>query len=67
VLRGADLPDGVTTNSGHRYLLEVDLANDVIEVWRAWRAGSMPTPEEATMAVIYYAQYDAYQPVDDDL
>lgn len=62
VLRGDDVPDGVITESGHHYLLEVDLALEVIEVWSAWRDGVKATPEEATQAVIYYGEHDAYQP-----
>ena len=63
VLRGDDVPEGLTTESGHHYLLEVVLAIEVIEVWSEWRAGAIPTPEEATMAVIYYGEHDAYQPL----
>jgi hypothetical protein len=66
VLRGAELPGGMTTDSGHRYLLEVSIAIEVIDVWRAWRDGAMPSPEEATLAIIHYAETDAYQPVVDD-
>lgn len=65
VLRGEDDPEGGTTESGHHYLLEVDLALEVIEVWRSWHAGTPPTAEEATRAVIYYAEHDAYQPLAD--
>lgn len=65
VLRGAELPDGVLTDSGHRYLLEVNIAIEVIEVWSAWRDGVVPSPEVATLAVIHYAETDAYQPVAD--
>jgi len=46
------------------YLLEVNLAREAVEVWRDWRDGAVPTPEEATLAVIHYAEFDAYQPVD---
>ncbi len=63
VLRGDDIPAGVTTESGHHYLLEVDLALEAIEVWSEWRAGAIPTPEEATLAIVYYGEHDAYQPV----
>jgi hypothetical protein len=66
VLRGEELPDGVATDFGYRYLLEVNLAIEVVEVWSAWRNGATPTPEEATQAVIHYAENDAYLPVDDD-
>jgi hypothetical protein len=62
ILHGDDVPDGVATASGHRYLLEVDIALDVLEVWSAWRDGRTPTAEEATLAVIYYGEHDAYQP-----
>ena len=64
VLAGNDVPDGVMTESGYHYLLEVDLACEVIEVWRAWRGGIKPTPEEATLAIIYYAEHDAYMPTE---
>ena len=45
------------------YLLEVSLAREVLHVWTSWRNGRQPTPEEATRAVIYYAQHDVYEPV----
>jgi hypothetical protein len=48
----------------HRYLLEVDLAREVIEVWSDWRGGAQPTPAQAAQAVIHYAEHDAHQPVD---
>ena len=63
VLRGDDVSEGLTTEAGHHYLLEVALAVEVIEVWRQWRTGAIPTPEEATIAVIYYGEHDAYQPL----
>ena len=63
VLAGANVPDGVTTESGHHYLLEVNLAIEAVEVWSEWRAAVIPSPEEATSAVIYYAENDAYQPL----
>jgi hypothetical protein len=64
VLAGDDVPDGVVTDSGHEYLLEVHLALDVIEVWSAWRHDATPTVEQATNAVIYYAEHDAYEPLE---
>ena len=45
------------------YLLEVDLAKDVIRVWSEWRDGAQPTSVEATQAVIFYGEYDSYQPL----
>jgi hypothetical protein len=49
--------------AGLAYLLEVDLARDVLDVWARWREGKEPTPEEAARAIIYYAEHDAYEPV----
>ena len=46
--------------------MEVNLAIEAIEVWRAWRGGAMPSAEQATLAVIHYAETDSYQPVADD-
>jgi hypothetical protein len=63
VLRGDDVPTGVVIESGHHYLLEVNLALEVLEVWSAWRDGATPTAKDATIAVIYYGEHDAYQPV----
>jgi hypothetical protein len=48
----------------YRYLLEVEIAAEVLEVWSAWRGGAKPTPEEAVAAVIHYAAHDAYLPAD---
>jgi hypothetical protein len=45
-----------------RYLLEVLIAREVLEVWSAWRDGRIPSVEEACEAIIYYADNDAYQP-----
>jgi hypothetical protein len=63
VLRGNDDPDEGTIESGHEYLLEVDLAREAVEVWSDWRGGTTPTSEEAALAVIHYAEHDAYQPL----
>jgi len=49
---------------GYAYLLEVDLAQEVLEVWSSWRHDEIPTPEAATLAIIYYAEHDAYEPVE---
>jgi hypothetical protein len=35
-----------------------------LEVWSTWRDGKQPAPGEAVIAIIYYAQYDAHEPVD---
>lgn len=46
----------------YAYLLEVDLARDVLAVWSDWRSGVAPSPDEAAHAVIHYAEHDAYEP-----
>ena len=46
------------------YLLEVDLAREVLEVWSAWRNDRQPSPAEAVAAIVYYAQRDAFMPVE---
>jgi hypothetical protein len=46
------------------YLLEVALAREAIDVWKAWRPGQTPSLDEKVAAVIYYAQNDAWLPVD---
>ena len=48
--------------AGFDYLLEVDIALEVLEVWVKWRGGRTPTAAEAVRAVIHYARYDAYEP-----
>jgi hypothetical protein len=50
--------------AGWRYLLEVLLAREVVEVWRSWRDDRVPTLDEACEAIVYYADNDAYQPED---
>jgi hypothetical protein len=52
-----------TEAAGMTYLLDVGLAKEVVEVWRAWRGGRVPSPEDVCEAVIFYAKYDAYLPV----
>jgi hypothetical protein len=48
---------------GLRYLLEVSLAREAIEVWRAWRPGQTPSLEDKLAAVTCYAEHDAWLPV----
>jgi len=48
---------------GFQYLLEVELAAEVLEVWKDWRRGRIPTTDEAASAEIHYATTDAYEPV----
>jgi hypothetical protein len=45
---------------GFVYLLEVDQAKEVLEVWSEWRGGRTPTLAECVEAIVYYAVNDAY-------
>ena len=56
VLAGEEPP------AGWRYLLEVLIAREVLEVWSDWRDGRIPSVEEACDAIVHYADNDAYQP-----
>ncbi|MGX6604274.1 hypothetical protein ACWKSP_19375 [Micromonosporaceae bacterium Da 78-11] len=62
VLRGAACAGRRLPDTDHEYLLEVKLAREVVEVWSAWRDNTEPAAEQATLAVIYYGENDAYQP-----
>ena len=62
LVQGDDTPP-----AGYRYLLEVLIAREVLEVWTSWRDNREPSLEEACEAIIYYAENDAYQPEDDSL
>ncbi len=47
---------------GMSYLLEVFLAQEVVQAWSEWRDGRKPTAIDKCEAVIYYAENDAYLP-----
>ena len=49
---------------GFDYFLEVDLAKETVQVWSEWRDGKQPTTTEKLDAMIYYAEYDAWLPLD---
>jgi hypothetical protein len=49
---------------GLDYFLEVDLAKETVQVWSDWRDGQAPTTAEKLDAMIYYAEYDAWLPLD---
>lgn len=59
------VPSGERAPDGWTYLLELWIAQEVLEVWSAWRDGRVPTPAEGAEAVAHYAEYDAYQPVEE--
>lgn len=45
------------------YFLEVSMAKEVLAVWSEWRSGCLPTIEEKMSAIIHYATYDSFLPV----
>jgi hypothetical protein len=47
-----------------RYLLEVELARQAIVTWSGWRAGRVPGSDDKAEAVVYYAEHDAFMPVE---
>ncbi len=47
----------------YAYLLEVDHASEVLDVWSSRRAGAVPSPAQAAEALIHYAAHDAHQPM----
>jgi hypothetical protein len=63
---GTEARDGSppSTAVGLRYLLEVAVAREAVDVWRAWRPGQRPTLDDKLAAVIYYAENDAWLPID---
>jgi hypothetical protein len=56
--------DGSTSwrERGLSYVLEVDIAKDVLKVWGQWRGGTTPTVPQMCQAVIHYAKNDAFLP-----
>lgn len=48
--------------AGMRYVLEVSIAREVIEVWSKWRGGAVPTTSERCEAILHYAENDSYLP-----
>ncbi|MEV0795387.1 hypothetical protein [Kribbella sp. NPDC050459] len=64
IVRNEEVVDSVAPSApAFSYLLEVDLAKEVIRVWSEWRDGAVPTSEEAAQAVIFYGEHDSYQPL----
>ena len=49
---------------GMECLIEVAVAKEVLQVWQQWRGGQIPSTTEKCEAVIYYAQHDAYLPME---
>lgn len=42
------------------YFLEVETAKEVLELWKEWRNGQIPSEDQRIEALIYYANNDAY-------
>lgn len=53
------------TRPGFRMVLDVLTAREAVSVWSKWRGDQVPSADDATAAVIYYANHDAYLPVAD--
>ena len=59
-----DDDESMAEQQGLVYLLEVDLAREVLEVWSAWRNDRQPSLVDAVSAIVYYAHRDAFMPVE---
>lgn len=46
-----------------KYVLELYLVSEILDVWSKWRNSKLPTAEEKIKAINYYVQNDAYIPV----
>jgi len=56
-----DAVNGVAaTMPDFAYLLEVEIALEVLEVWSDWRGGATPSIDQAVEAIVHYATHDAY-------
>jgi len=51
-----------TPPEGASYFLEVQIAKEVLRVWRSWRNGQEPNDDQACEALAYHAEYDAHLP-----
>ncbi len=49
---------------GMEYLLEIDIAKDVVRAWSFHRGGKVPSLDDKVTAIFYYAEHDAYLPVE---
>jgi hypothetical protein len=55
----SDMDNIGTDLEGLHYFLEIELAKEVLDVWKQW-TGRTPTEKERDEALIYYADNDAY-------
>jgi hypothetical protein len=49
---------------GLRYLLEVAAPREAVDGWRAWRPDETPSLDDKLAAITYYAENDAWLPID---
>jgi hypothetical protein len=47
-------------------VLSVGQAREAIEVWSAWRGGSIPSPEDRFRTVMFYSQHGCFFPLETD-
>lgn len=61
-----ELDDGSVPGeaAGMGYFLEVSVAKDVVEVWKAWRPDRNPSARQLVEAVVHYAVHGAYLPAE---
>jgi hypothetical protein len=55
-IRGSRIPEGM------KYLIDVELAKEILNVWSNWRQGRKPSLDEKYKAIQYYLENDAYIP-----
>jgi hypothetical protein len=48
-------------------LLPVYLAREVVEIWQNWRTNAIPTVHDKLRAIVHYATFDAYLPLDEEI
>jgi hypothetical protein len=52
--------DGSSTDGDYEYMLEVSLAQEVVEAYRYFKDKEHLSDDEKLQAIIYYAENDAY-------
>jgi len=55
-ISGTEIPEGM------KYLIDVELAKEILIVWSDWRQGRKPSSHEKYQAIQYYLENDAYLP-----
>lgn len=60
----ADYDENNAQPPGYRYFLQAELVRDAIEAWSEWRDGISPSMSDKLRAAVYYADHDAYLPVE---